>query len=928
MSTTFAPGDLVRARGREWVALPSTVPGLLRIRPLASSEEDVQILDPLLERDVIAPARFDIPSPEELATQDAARLIAEALRLSLRRGAGPFRSAARLAFEPRAYQLVPLLMALRLEIVRLLIADDVGIGKTIEAGLVLRELIDRGEVDQFAVLCPPHLVEQWTTELRTKFDLDAIAVTASSAARLERGLAASQSLFDAYPFTVVSLDYIKAERRRDSFARACPRFVIVDEAHACVGVNRGRQQRFELLTRLAANDQRHMLLLTATPHSGDETAFDRLLGLLAPDYSSATLEDDTGRRRLAHHFVQRRRIDIRGRDWGEEGTFPEHLTTEQTYRFTPAHQAFHDAVLDYCLGVVEGAGLVENQRRIAFWSTLALMRCVGSSPAAALSALRTRLGDPKPSDIDALEEQLCDEDEAEGLDVEPAPVVSGNAQLRTLIVQAEKLTTECDPKLETVIALLKPLITGGANPILFCRFIATAEHVAKRLRAQFPKLQVEAVTGLLTPEERRARVESMAAAGQRILVATDCLSEGINLQRLFDTVVHYDLCWNPTRHQQREGRVDRFGQSKQVHSILLYSADSAIDGAVLDVILRKAEAIHKATGVSVPLPEERTAVAGALMKAVLLHRGRTQQLAFDFSSELTRDAEQIEARWRNAEEEERRSRARFAQNAIRPEEVVPEWQRWRDLLGGPNEIRRFVGRAMSRLNAPLGVEADGTAIARLSELPAALQERLIARGLEGERKIAFEEPGSPRSEVVVRSHPLPSMLADFLLEGALRRGHASDASPEPLGRIGAWPTRAVTSVTTLVLLRLRFKLTVHGRKDSLLLVEEAGALAFAANSTAEPLSGQPAFALLEIEASGNLADVARNRLLAQARGRTQAALGSDGPIAAYCRQRAAALLEDHNRVRFAMGNTGPRVTVEPVLPADVIGLFVLVPEVR
>ena len=112
---------------------------------------------------------------------------------------------------------------------RLLIADDVGIGKTIEAGLILRERIDRGEVERFTVLCPPHLVEQWTGELAAKFDLDAVAVTAASAARLERGLPVSETLFDAYPHTVVSLDYIKAEKRREGFARACPPFVIVDE---------------------------------------------------------------------------------------------------------------------------------------------------------------------------------------------------------------------------------------------------------------------------------------------------------------------------------------------------------------------------------------------------------------------------------------------------------------------------------------------------------------------------------------------------------------------------------------------------------------------------------------------------------------------------------------------------------------------------
>jgi SNF2 family DNA or RNA helicase len=171
-------------------------------------------------------------------------------------------------------------MALRLSTVRLLIADDVGIGKTIEAGLILRELIDRGEADRFAVLCPPHLVEQWTGELRSKFDIDAVAVTAASASRLERGLPASQTLFEAYAYTVVSLDYIKAERRRDSFARACPALVVVDEAHACVGTHQNRQQRFELLRRLAEDSERHLILLTATPHSGDEAAFSRLLSLL------------------------------------------------------------------------------------------------------------------------------------------------------------------------------------------------------------------------------------------------------------------------------------------------------------------------------------------------------------------------------------------------------------------------------------------------------------------------------------------------------------------------------------------------------------------------------------------------------------------------------------------------------------------------
>jgi superfamily II DNA or RNA helicase len=919
MTETFAPGELVFARGREWVTLPAPDGETLHLRPLSGTEADIQVIHPGLEREPVRPARFAIPTANEIATQDGARLLSDALRLSLRRGAGPFRSAARLGFEPRAYQLVPLLMALRLSTVRLLIADDVGIGKTIEAGLILRELIDRGEADRFAVLCPPHLVEQWTGELRSKFDIDAVAVTAASASRLERGLPASQSLFEAYAYTVVSLDYIKAERRRDSFARACPPLVVVDEAHACVGTHQNRQQRFELLRRLAEDCERHLILLTATPHSGDEAAFSRLLSLLDDQFADGAFDTDAARARLARHFVQRRRIDIVGKDWGETRTFPEHKTREAPYDLSNEHRAFHDAVLDYCLGVVEGAGPDQRRRRLAFWGTLALMRCVGSSPAAALSALRNRLA----ADPDRLEEQVFDDDadEADAVDVEPASGLEADGPLARLIAQAERLIKLPDPKLDAVTKVLKPLVAEGANPVVFCRFIATAEHVAAGLRKAFPKLRIDTVTGALTPEERRSRVEAMGDAEQRLLVATDCLSEGINLQGLFDTVIHYDLSWNPTRHQQREGRVDRFGQpAPLVRSVLLYSPDSAIDGAVLDVILRKAEAIRKATGVTVPLPDEKGAVTGALMNAVMLRKGRDRQLTMDFG--FAEDAKRVETQWRNAEEGERKSRARFAQNALKPEEVAPEWQRWRELLGSPEQVRRFVERAMSRLDAPLESEKNGTARAHLAALPAAVGERLASRGLEGTVRLAFEEPPPAGAEMVGRSHPLPATLAESLLESALDPA----SSPVPsLGRAGAWPTAAVKTVTTVALLRLRYKLTVHGRRERLLLAEEAGALAFEGTSAQSVLAGEAARALLEHAATGDLAVVARERLVNQARELMAAAL--EGSIAAYARERAEALALDHARVRAAAAGS-PRVTVEPIVPADIIGLYVLVPAVQ
>lgn len=918
MTVNFAPGDLVRARGREWVALPSPQDGVLALRPLSGGEHDAVILDPGLEILPVEPARFDLPADASVTVQAKAALLADAMRLTLRRGAGPFRSAAQLAFEPRTYQLVPLLMALRLPVPRLLIADDVGIGKTIEAGLILRELIDRGEVDAFSVLCPPHLVEQWVGELKARFGIDAIAVTSGTASRLERGLPLAQTLFDAYPFTVVSLDYIKAEKRRENFARACPDFVIVDEAHACVGTHKGRQQRFELLSGLARNPDRRMILLTATPHSGDEEAFGRLLSLVEPSFTSMNFEDARYRERLARHFVQRRRIDLVSGDWDEDRAFPKHETTEFPYRLSQAHLEFQETVLDYCLGIVSRAVSGQRERRLAFWGTLALMRCVGSSPAAALSALRNRIS----SESDRLEPQIYDEDsdDEDAVDIEPGTAFDVDPELLALVKSAEELVGKPDPKLTALVDALTPLIKKGANPVVFCRYLATAEHVRDGLRKAFPKLIVEAVTGVLTPDERRDRVADMAPADeekqvQRILVATDCLSEGINLQQLFDTVVHYDLSWNPTRHQQREGRVDRFGQPVElVRSIMMFSPDSAIDGAVLDVILRKAEEIRKATGVTVPLPEERGPVTDALMASVMLRRGVPRQLTLDLR--LDDGAKVMEARWRDAAENEKKSRARFAQNAMKPKEVAPEWEKVRTLLGSPSDARLFVERAMSRFGVPLEAR-KAVLLAHVDALEAGLRERLAGHDLTGSVRLATAEPAPSGTALLTRTHPLTATLAEALVEASLDPETLSGLG---IGRVGAWPTAAVQQMTRVTLLRVRFKLTVHARKERLLLAEEAALVAIQGGGIVA--AGEAARELLNAPAMADLAPVARDRFIAKAKEDLPSLL--EGQIAEFVRSRAQELMGDHARLRAASGSAS-RVTVEAVLPPDVIGLFVLMP---
>ena len=248
-STPYVPGTLVRARGREWVVLPRDDPEILMLRPLGGADRDAVGLFLPLEGHDVAPATFPPPDPAEAGDNTAGALLRDAVRLGLRTGAGPFRSLGRVAVEPRAYQLVPLLMALKLAPIRLLIADDVGIGKTIEAALIAREVLDRGEIRRLCVLCPPHLCGQWQAELSSKFHLDAEVVRPATVARLERDLPLGRSLFEEYPVVVVSVDYIKSDRRRADFVRACPEFVIVDEAHTCAygASNRGQHQRHSLL---------------------------------------------------------------------------------------------------------------------------------------------------------------------------------------------------------------------------------------------------------------------------------------------------------------------------------------------------------------------------------------------------------------------------------------------------------------------------------------------------------------------------------------------------------------------------------------------------------------------------------------------------------------------------------------------------------
>jgi len=567
---TFEVGALVSARGREWVVLPqSEPPGFLVLRPLGGGDDEIAGVFPSLEQ--VSPATFPPPDPADVGPANSAGLLRTALRIGFRASAGPFRSLARLAVEPRAYQLVPLLMALRQDTVRLLIADDVGIGKTIEAGLVAAELLEQGDATGLAVLCGPALAEQWQRELATKFAIHAELVLPGTIRRLERGLLQGETLFDRFRHLVVSTDFIKRPGLREQFWHGCPDLLIIDEAHTCVSDSasgRSRMLRHELAKGLAADPSRHLILVTATPHSGKDEGFRNLLELLHPDLEHTSLESVAGRERLARHFVQRRRADIRS--YLDESTpFPEdRLTQERPYPLSPAYKELFADVLQYARETVKDPEIGQLRQRVRYWSALALLRALASSPRAAAATLRTRaanLGAEDVAEADRLgrsavldlpdEETVESADATPGADGEPEPGDTPHRRrLRRFAARATALEGAGDAKLALLAEVVTELLLDGFNPVVFCRFIDTAEYVAERLTQRLGvSYAVAAVTGLLPPEERQARIRELAEDQKRrpVLVATDCLSEGVNLQENFQAVVHYDLAWNPTRHEQR-----------------------------------------------------------------------------------------------------------------------------------------------------------------------------------------------------------------------------------------------------------------------------------------------------------------------------------------------------------------------------------------
>jgi superfamily II DNA or RNA helicase len=938
--TTYAVGSLVKARGREWVVLPDSSDDFLVLQPLGGGKDDVAGVFP--DEPGVEPATFPPPTPDDLGDASSATMLRTALQVGFRSSAGPFRSVAGIGVEPRSYQYVPLMMALRMDPVRLLIADDVGIGKTIETGLIAAELLAQGDVQRMAVLCSPALAEQWQRELREKFSIDAELVLTSTVRRLERGLMLSESLFDRYPFVIVSTDFIKSPLHRHEFLNHCPELVIVDEAHTAVSgetgsTRRAKHQRYELLRDVAKDPARHLVLVTATPHSGNEDAFHNLIGLLDPALRTADLESTQGRELLSKHFVQRRRADIR-RYLDQTTAFPiDRESKEAAYELTPDYARLFDEVHAYAREQVRDAEDGSVRQRVRWWSVLALLRTLASSPRAAAATLRTRAASAEAVDVeeaDALGRAAVlddsDDEAIESADVTPGAdddQASGDesSHRRRLLAMARKADALGGPandrKLKLLTREVKGLLADGFDPIVFCRFIDTAEYVADHLRTALGRdVDVTAVTGSLPPSEREQRIRQLTSTPARhVLVATDCLSEGINLQDGFQAVVHYDLAWNPTRHEQREGRVDRFGQrAEKVRTVTIYGTDNSIDGIVLDVLIRKHKEISKATGVIVPVPDSSTSVLEALMEGLMLRAERPDQLQLDLG--LARQTERLHQEWVSAAQNERRSRTRYAQGAIHAQEVADEVDQIRRTLGSRANIEQFCTEALRALGATVTSAPDGFTAATTT-LPLGVRDALPVGHAE---PLPFhrELPAPLKHAVLQRTDPAVGALASQVLNAALEP--LTPTSDRPASRAGVVRTTAVSTRTTLLLTRHRYHLDLpHAGGTRQVVAEDAQIVGFRGSpQSPEWLDTDAITALLDATPDANVSpDQAKDHAA-----RVIDKLGSlRDSLDQQADSLARALLESHRRVRAGAGATRRGLDVRAQKPADVLGVYVYLP---
>ena len=619
MQTVPEVGQLVIARKRPFVVtdIITSAPGLggdtgeaSHLLKLSSVEDDglgeeLQVIWEL-EPGTAVHEKSTLPNPDAFDQPQRLQAFLDAVRWGAisqaddRALQSPFRSG----IEADEYQLDPVVRALSMPRVNLLIADDVGLGKTIEAGLVVQEMILRHRVRSVLIICPSSLQVQWQEEMRDKFGLDFRIIDSAAISQLRRKRGIHVNPWSHFPRLITSIDFIKRERPLRSFRETLPTgdqptypraydLLIVDEAHNVAPSGRGKYATDSMRTlaiRTVAPHFEHKLFLSATPHNGYSESFASLLELLDNQRFARAVPPD--RKQLEAVMVRRMKSELKLR-WDGTRRFAERVVSHIEVAYTDQERQVHKQLKEYSALRIKSA-TSDGERMAAEFVLKLLKKRLFSSPAAFAITLEKHaatVGGKRSvaittRDLHNWTDDYADDEEYE---LETGEMVASISQTLALVSAEEKSLLKQlreyaatasilpDRKAKTLINWLNETLRpdGKWNEervIIFTEYRATQKWLfdllAREGFAQDKRLEV--IYGGMQSEQREAIKAAFQAhpreSAVRILLATDAASEGVNLQNHCSRLIHIEIPWNPNRMEQRNGRVDRHGQkASEVH---------------------------------------------------------------------------------------------------------------------------------------------------------------------------------------------------------------------------------------------------------------------------------------------------------------------------------------------------------------------------
>jgi superfamily II DNA or RNA helicase len=544
---TLHPGDAVWIRGERWrIAARSSFDegSILDVDGCDTTNQGTRarFLLPFERIDTVA-SRVTGP---RIVTHERWRRVARAMLAAAVPRWASLRAAANAQLAILPFQLEPAIAMTRGDTCRVLIADEVGLGKTIQAGLIVAETIARTPDARVLIVSPAGLRDQWRGELGSRFGLGAEVLDAEGVARHAAQLVPGANPWSIHPLAITSIDYVKRPEVMRSLETLTWDVVVFDEAHALAG----RSDRATAAAALARR-ARGVVLLTATPHSGDDEAFARLCGLGDPGAAFPLT------------IFRRTRQDA-GMPHGRK-------TTRLRIRSTGAEAAMHRALDRYARRLAtEGDGSAPGAALLA--AILTRRACSSAfSLARSLERRLTLLREAPAASRDQLTLPFVDSD----TDEEPGGEL-GVAGLRDLAEETRWLLELLELARhasmgESKLHALARLIRRAREPVLvFTEYRDTLRHVAAALGG-FAPVQLH---GGLTARERVDVLRRFTAGDAAVLLATDAASEGLNLHHRCRLVINLELPWTPLRLEQRIGRVDRFGQRRRVHAVHLVARDT------------------------------------------------------------------------------------------------------------------------------------------------------------------------------------------------------------------------------------------------------------------------------------------------------------------------------------------------------------------